>query len=637
MTPVDRTDADRSPPRRSLRRRARRPPLILRLRWRHIPTALHYLRYYGLTTLLRRALPRTRGYGLWIKRYDTIGEMDRRAIAAAITRMADPPLLSVVMPVYETPERFLRAAIDSVSRQLYPHWELCIADDASPSPHIRTVLDQYRAHDRRIKVCYRGENGHISAASNSALALAEGQFIALLDHDDALPEHALYLVAAALASRPDLDLIFSDEDKIDASGRRFEPYFKSDWNPDLMLSQNAFSHLGVYRRSLVEDIGGFRLGYEGSQDYDLVLRASTRTTAERIAHIPHILYHWRAIAGSAAAGADEKPYATDSARRALADYLATARVAAALDGAAWPGFHRVRYPLPTAAPGVSLIVPTRDRVDLLRRCIAGVLEGTDYAPLEVVIVDNDSSEPETLGYLGAATADPRVRVLKYPGEFNYSAINNFAVGESRYPIVFFLNNDISTIHRDWLKEMVSHALRPEIGAVGAKLYYPNDTVQHAGTIIGMHGTAGHAFRHFVKEEPGYFGRLALIHDVSAVTAACMVMRRTVFDEAGGFDAVNLPVAFSDVDLCLRIQQHGYRVLWTPYAELHHWESASRGSDFARRNIARFANERQFLRHRWGHVVANDPFYNPNLTLEAEDFGLAFPPRIAFPWRAGAAG
>ncbi len=582
--------------------------------------------------LLRRLCSLLRTYRAWIRLYDTISDADRRAIGAAIARLADPPLISVVMPVYDTPEQYLRAAIESVCRQLYPHWELCIADDASPSPHIRSVIEEYRARDRRIKVCYRSRNGHISAASNSALALAEGAFVALFDHDDVLPEHALYMVALTLARQPELDLIFSDEDKIDTAGNRFGPYFKSDWNPDLMLSQNMVSHLGVYRRSLVSEIGGFRLGYEGSQDYDLALRVCARTTPERIAHIPHILYHWRAIPGSAALGSGEKAYALTAARRALADYLARCGVAATVGASAWPDFHRVRYPLPEPAPGVSLIVPTRDRVDLLRRCVSGLLERTDYQRCEIILVDNDSVEPLTRAYFAELAAQPRVRILNWPGPFNYSAINNFAVAQATYGIVGFLNNDIEVIHGDWLQEMVSHAVRPEIGAVGAKLYYPDDTIQHAGTVLGLFGGAGHAFCHFSRSNPGYAGRLMLTQDLSAVTAACMVLRREVFVAAGGFDEVNLPISFNDVDLCLRIREKGYRILWTPYAELYHWESASRGSDFARGRIARFRQEGKYLTERWRAAIENDPCYSPNLTLASADFGLAFPPRVRLPWR-----
>jgi O-antigen biosynthesis protein len=585
--------------------------------------------------LIRRlsshGVPAPLDYADWISRYDTLIDDDRRAIAAAVGRMVDPPLISVVMPVYETPPHYLRAAIESVRAQLYPHWELCIADDASQSLEVRHVLEHYRSLDRRIKVCYRATNGHISVATNTALELAEGRFVALLDHDDVLPEHALFEVASAIAADPDIDLIYSDEDKIDDNGRRFEPYFKSDWNPDLLLSQNMFNHLGVYRRSLIEEIGGLRCGYEGSQDYDLVLRASIRTPPERIRHIPHILYHWRASAGSVALSPGEKDYAVTRARQAIADYLRGCRIDAEVGPALCPHFHRVHYPLPDPAPRVSFIIPTRDRSDLLRRCIEGILHGTSYPDFEILIVDNQSREPSTHAYFAELTTDPRVRVLTYDRPFNYSAINNFAAAEATGPLLCLLNNDIEVIGRDWLTEMASHAVRPGIGAVGAMLYYPDDWIQHAGVIVGLGGVAGHAHHRLRRGDPGYFGRAALVQNLSAVTAACLVMPKRVYHQLGGLNETGLAVAFNDIDLCLRIREAGYRIVWTPHAQLYHHESASRGPDTDPDKIDRFRAEAGHMMRRWGHLLDRDPYYNPNLRLDGADFGLAFPPRITRSW------
>jgi GT2 family glycosyltransferase len=568
----------------------------------------------------------SRNYRAWIARYDTIGEDDCRVIARAIAGLADPPLISVVMPVYETPEAYLRAAIDSVRRQLYPHWQLCIADDASTAPHVRAVLEHYRETDQRIEICYRRENGHISAASNSALALAKGEFVALLDHDDLLPEHALYLVAQAVTADPELDLIFSDEDKIDAEGRRFDPYFKPDWNPDLMLSQNMFSHLGVFRRSLVEAVGGFRQGYEGSQDYDLVLRAAARTCPERIHHIPHVLYHWRAIPGSAALAPEEKNYATKRARQAIADHLATQGIDAQVVTSALPNFHRVCYVL-RDPPLVSVIIPTRDQVALLRTCVSGLLERTDYPDLEIIIIDNQSSVPDTHAYFAELAAKPRVRIVSYDKPFNYAAINNFAAGLASGSMLCLLNNDIEVIHSDWLEEMVSHAARPGVGGVGAMLYYPDQRIQHAGTILGIAGVAAHAYRWQPRGTPGFFGRAGLIQNLSAVTAACFVVPAAVYAEVGGLDERNLTIAFNDVDLCLRIGERGYRIVWTPHAELYHHESASRGLDTDPDKRKRFAAEVAYMHRRWGALLRHDPCHNPNLWLDYHDWGLASPPRI----------
>jgi O-antigen biosynthesis protein len=592
---------------------------------------------------LKRILGRTNALDLpsnytdWVKLYDTINDDDRGVIAAGIEQMAEPPLISVVMPVYQTPEALLRAAIDSVRAQLYPHWELCIADDASKSPHVKDVLENYRIIDPRIKVCYRAQNGHISAASNSALALAEGAFVALLDHDDRLPEHALYMVAAAICADRQIDLIFSDEDKIDADGRRYDPYFKSDWNPDLMLSQNAFNHLGIYRRSLVEGIGGFRSGYEGSQDYDLVLRASRNTTPNRIRHLPHILYHWRAIPGSVAMRGDEKSYAAVNARQAIADHLAACNIAAEVKASGNQFFHHVTYVIDEPVPRVSIVVPTRDRADLLRVCVSGLLDRTDYPDYEVLIVDNGSREAVTRDYLAKLAKNPRVRIFPYDVPFNFSAINNFAAAHATGSLLCLMNNDIEVIHPNWLAEMVSRAVQPGVGAVGALLYYPDDRIQHAGTILGIGGVAGHAHLGLARGSEGYFGRASLVQDLSAVTAACVVIPAAVFEQVGGFDEQNLPVAFNDVDLCLRIRELGYRIVWTPYAELYHHESASRGSDTNLNRIVRFRVEVNYMRKRWGPVLDHDPYYSPNLRLDRGDFSPAFPPRVDRPWRRGDSG
>jgi lipopolysaccharide biosynthesis protein/GT2 family glycosyltransferase/tetratricopeptide (TPR) repeat protein len=572
-------------------------------------------------------------YANWVRLYDTINDDDREAIASALNEMADRPLISVVMPVYNTEETYLRAAIGSVRRQLYPIWELCIADDASTAPHVRRVLEYYRAVDPRIKVCYRSENGHISAASNSALALAKGSFVALLDHDDALPEHALYVVAATLNADPDLDLVYSDEDKIDANGRRYDAYFKSDWNPDLLLSQNMFCHLGVYRRSILEHIGGFRCGYEGSQDYDLVLRAQRMTTPSRIRHIPHVLYHWRAIPGSEALGTGAKPYALENARRAITDHLAESGIAAAVSSSPHSAFHRVRYALPEGAPRVTIVIPTRDRADLLRTCIEGLLHRTDYPDIEILIVDNQSREAATRTYLDQLTADPRIRILSYDAPYNYAAINNFAIARATGSILCLLNNDTDVITRDWLTEMVSQAVRPGIGAVGALLYYTDDRIQHAGVVFGPGGVAWLAHLGLRRGDFGYFGRAVLVQNFSAVTAACIVMTKKVFDEVGGFNEKDLAIAYNDVDLCLRLREAGYRIVWTPHAELYHYGSASRGADTDPDKADRLKAEAHYMLRRWVHILDHDPYYNPNLRLDGS-FELSFPPRIDKPWRRG---
>lgn len=577
---------------------------------------------------------RDAGYARWIDLHDRRGPADIAAIRAHIARMREPPLISILMPVYETAAEHLRAAIDSVLGQIYPHWELCIADDASPSPHVGAILADYAQKDPRIRVTRRTENGHIARASNTALEMARGPFVALMDHDDLLSDHALYLVAATLEAHPETDLLYSDEDKVDAAGMRHDPHFKSDWNPELFLHQNMVSHLGVYRTALARRIGGFRPGYEGSQDYDFTLRAVEATAAERIRHIPHILYHWRVFADSGSFSTRALDRAMDAARRAVGDHLARtgtpATVEAGPAGSTAP-YHRVRRLCPDPPPPVSLIVPTRDRVDLLRTCLGGLLERTDYPALEVIIADNGSRERETLAYLHSLRDEPRVRVLPLPGPFNFSAINNAAVAAAHGPLVGFINNDVEVIHADWLQVLVAQACRPEVGAVGAKLLYGNGLVQHGGIATGVQGVAGHLHPLAGRNETGYFGRLALAQNLSAVTAACLLMRRALFLKLGGFDAEHLAVAFNDVDLCLRLRQAGYQVIWTPQAELYHHESLSRGSDLDPARIERFRREIAVMQRRWGPVLTRDPYYNPNLSLASGRFAPAFPPRVPKPW------
>ena len=599
----------------------------------------------GVTGLTNRVLQRLarndveqekRTYQEWIALYDTLTEEDRQSIRARIQQMDHRPLISVVMPVYNTEEIWLRRAIESVCRQLYPDWELCIADDCSSVPHVRRTLDEYARKDPRIKVVFRPENGHISAASNSALELSIGEFIALLDHDDELTEHALYMVAEELNAHPEADLIYSDEDKIDSLGARVHAHFKSDWNPDLFYSQNFISHLGAYRRSLVTELGGFRLGYEGSQDYDLALRMTERVLDKNIRHIPHILYHWRETPDSVGLNPAAKEYAHENARKALRSHLQRRGTSAQVS----PGFfvcHRISYPLPEPAPLVSLIIGTRDRGELLRQVVEGALNQTDYDPIELVIVNNQSSDAATVAYLDEIKRDARVKVVSYDAPFNFSAINNLGVRHAHGEIIGLLNNDLKLFSSGWLKELVSHALRPEIGVVGAKLYYEDGSIQHAGVILGICGSAGHAYKTQPGNSPGYVFRAQCIQDLSAVTGACLFTRREVFDELGGLDEQNFAVAFNDIDFCLRARALGYRVLWTPYAELLHLESASRGPDHVPEKLPRFLKESEYLRAKWGGVLNKDPYYNPNLTLQTENFSLAFPPLTSLPWKNQPAG
>jgi len=566
-------------------------------------------------------------YDLWVERYDTLDDAGRARIADGVARLAHRPRISVIMPVYDTPPDLLRAAIESVRAQLYTDWELCIADDHSSAAHVGEILAEYGAVDARIKVARRDVNGHISAASNTALSMATGEWVACLDHDDTLAEHALALAAMALGDRPDAGIVYSDEDKLDGEGRRHSPFFKPDFDPLLLMGENYLSHC-MFRRDLVAAVGGYREGYEGSQDWDLALRVTERLEPAQVVHIPHVLYHWRAHAASTASLVSAKPYAVDAGRRAVTDHLARTGRAGQVRRVGKSGHNRVTWALPDPLPLVSIIVPTRDGT-LLQRCLDSVLSFTTYPNFEVVVVDNSSRTLSTLGYLQAI--DDRLTVIRDERPFNYSAINNSAVRQATGEIVCLLNDDTEVISGDWLTEMVGHVLQPGVGAVGAKLYYDNGRIQHAGVILGILGVAGHSHRMFDRLESGYFGRLQVAQNVSAVTAACVVVRRSAWEHVGGLDEANLAVAFNDVDFCLRLREAGWGVVWTPNAELFHHESISRGPDDQGHRVSEFAREGDYMQKRWGpSVLRFDPFYNPNLSLDAEDFSLAWPPRVGYP-------
>lgn len=564
-------------------------------------------------------------YEEWIERYDRRDDKQRSAIQRRIEAMPHQPLISIVMPTYNPKPEWLTEAIESVRNQLYPKWELCIADDLSTDPAIRPLLTKYARLDSRIKVVFREKNGHICAASNSALELAGGEWVALLDHDDVLAEHALYCVANSIAANPLARLIYSDEDKLDTSGQRHDPYFKPDWNPDLFYSQNFFCHLGVYHKELLDKVGGFRGGVEGSQDYDLVLRCLEHVGTVAVHHIPRILYHWRVHADSTAGGTNAKPYAVLAGERALNEHFARQGIAGSVE---WTGVgYRARYSLPDKLPLVTLVIPTRNGLSLMRQCIGSIVSKTTYTNYEVIVVDNGSDDLATLSYFESLTEDARFHVIRDDSPFNYSALNNKAVAQANGEFIALVNNDIEVISPDWLSEMVSLALQPGVGAVGAKLLYPDDSLQHGGVVLGVGGVAGHSNKFARQPSYGYFGRTGLIGSYSAVTAACLLVRKSIFLEVDGLNEKDLSIAFNDVDFCLRVREAGYRNVWTPYAELYHHESATRGFEDNPQKQARFAGEVMYMKQRWGDRLLTDPSYNPNLTLEHEDFSLACPPRV----------
>jgi GT2 family glycosyltransferase len=551
-------------------------------------------------------------YQCWIHEFE---RPESQIIELKVASFLVQPKISVVMPVYNTKSEELEAAIDSVLQQSYPHWELCICDDRSPDPGVRRILDRFAKLDARIKVHYASEQGGISRASNAAWRMATGDYIALLDHDDTLSPNALAYVCEAVNQNPGCDLIYSDEDKIDGRGSRFDPFFKPDWSPDLILSENYICHMLVLRRDLAEKVGGFNPAFDGSQDYDLILRASEH--ASRIQHIAKVLYHWRAGASSTASGIQNKSYATEAARRALQDYCDRNGSGGCVEQGKIAGRFRIRYPM-TAGTRVSIIIAAGGKTEVLRANLESLFSKTAYTNYEVVVVDNSkgNATEKIVGQFQARYDD--LRYVDWRNQpFNFSAINNAAARQCKSPVLLFLNDDTSIIEPSWLGAMLELALRPEVGAVGAKLLYPNEAIQHAGVVMGLFDNCGHAFKGLNATVGHYFDFSDVIRNVSAVTGACLMSRAEVFWQVGGFDETQFAVAFNDVDLCLKMGTCGYRVLYTPHAVLYHHESLSKSS----KDLIPHPEEVAAMKSKWGNVIAHDPFYSPNLTRIDEDFSL----------------
>ncbi len=590
-----------------------------------------YLRRFHAILRMPARFLKFDSYRRWINCYDSLTARDHKQIRADIQNFRRRPLISVVVAVFNPPERYLRATLDSVIGQLYENWELCLVRTASTAPHVSRMLAAYAQRNRRIKMVFCPTHGSVSAACNRAIEVATGEFLAFVGQLDVLSSHALYFIAREIDQHPTVDLIYSDEDKITARGRRYDPHFKCDWNPDLFLSQNMAFQLGVFRAELISKVGKLRPEFDGSQDYDLALRIIDATSDERICHIPFVLYHRRAALASNARHSGESSSAV-RARDAVRDHLRRRRIDATVVSIPGLSFPAVQYALDSEA-SVSIIIPTKDRSDLLSRCVRGILEETAYRNLEVMIIDNHSEQKATHAYLRQIEGNQRVRVLQYDRPFNFALINNWGAEQSRGDILLFLNNDTEPIEASWLRHMVANALRPEVGAVGAKLLYPNGRVQHGGVILGMTGIAGHLHRNRPADDPGYFGRAVLQQNLSAVTGACIAIRRNVFFEVDGFDGANLPIAFNDVDLCLRLRERGYLIVWTPLARLTHHETASRKLDLMPGRYREFLRENDYMRLRWGHILDHDPYFSPNLSRHDLSPRLAFPPAVRAPWYA----
>ncbi|WP_417697029.1 glycosyltransferase family 2 protein [Psychromonas sp.] len=525
---------------------------------------------------------------------------------------------SIVVPIYQPDLALFKEMVESVLLQRYRHWQLILVDDASKDQALTNYLSSL-TEEKRITVIQRVENGHISKASNDGLAAATADYIVLLDHDDLLHCDALSAMADAIHNNPQAKVFYSDEDKITEKGERVLPHFKPQWNRDLLYSMNYVSHLGVYQRELVESVGGFRVGFEGSQDYDLLLRCVGKCHDQQIVHVPYVLYHWRAIEGSTALAESEKSYSAQAGLKALQDALAGQVTSVEFGKLA--NTYKVNWPIPESQPLVSIIIPTKNAKKLVKQCINSIYKKTLYPHFEILLVDNQSDELASVDYFKALEAEGRVRLISYDKPFNYSAINNYAVTKAKGDLLVLMNNDIEILSDTWLTDMVANISRPDIGCVGAKLYYPDGKLQHGGVITGLGGVAGHSHKYFPKGHPGYFKRLQVIQNLSAVTAACLAVRKEIFEQVGGLNEQHLTIAFNDVDLCLKVQQAGYRNLWSPYIEMVHHESISRGTEDTPEKQARFMSEVHYMKKTWGEPLLNDPCYSRWLTLDREDFTL----------------
>lgn len=548
-------------------------------------------------------------YALWLKK-NCLSRKNILQIKREIKAFIYTPLISIIMPVYNIELKWLEKTINSVFDQLYTNWELCIADDCSTKIHIHDFLESYKKKDSRIKIKYLSRNSGISQATNQAIALAAGEFIGLLDHDDKLSPDALFHVVKLLQKNPQADMIYSDEDKITAEGKRCEPFFKPDWSPDLFLSQMYTCHFGVYRKKITDLIGGFKEGYEGSQDYDFVLRFTEKT--DRIFHIPKILYHWRKVPGSSALRYEAKDSDTASLK-ALNSALQRRGIKGTVEKGIMNSTFRIKRQI-INNPLVSIIIPTKDKLEYLERCIESIKTITEYKNYEILVVDNDSIEQKTIDYLQSINGNNHCRVFHYSGSYNFSAVNNYASSKANGEFLLFLNNDTEVISAEWLGTMLEIAQRKETGTVGAKLIFKNNTIQHAGVILGFGGIASHAFYKLPADCNFYFNNLHVIKNYSAVTAACMMVRKSLFHDLGGFDEANLPICYNDVDFCLRLREKGYLNVFTPYAVLYHHESISRATEID-------VNESRYMVGRWKGILDNDPYYNINLSRNREDFGV----------------
>ena len=585
-----------------------------------IQKGFRYLKHYGpkefWIRLHERFEPEEVPYGPWYAAYVP----DEEALEKQRKHKFNyAPLISIAVPAYQTPVEFLKQMIESLISQTYTGWELCIANASPDNEEMQRVLADYSAKDVRVRFCSLKENLGIAENTNRAFAMAKGEFMGLLDHDDLLAPNALYEIVNTLQDHPQADALYTDEDKVTTDlDEHFQPHLKPDFNLDLLRSNNYICHFFVVRRSIVEKAGGFRKEFDGAQDYDFIFRCTEN--AREVLHVPEILYHWRTHKASTADNPASKMYAFEAGKRAIEAHLERTGTKGTVSHTQDLGFYRVKYPV-QGEPLVSVIIPNKDEKETLQTCLESLKKNTSYQNFEIIIIENNSTTGEIFKYYKELSRDQQIHLLRWGKEFNYSAINNFGVAHARGEYLLFLNNDVKSIEPDWMEEMLGVCQRPEVGGVGAKLIYPDNTIQHAGCVIGMGGIAGHMFVDMPADRTGYLHKASLLQDMSAVTAACLMMKKEVFEQAGGFTE-ELAVAFNDVDLCLKVRKNNHLIVYDPYAKLYHMESKTRGAEDSKEKVRRFQTEIEYMRCHWMDILKNgDPYYNKNLSLTKCNYSL----------------
>ena len=584
----------------------------------NIKKGVRYLKHYGVkgfyARLLERFEEREVEYQEW---YEKNKPSEEELARQRKKKWKNPVVISVLVPAYRTPEVFLKQMMESVLFQTYPYLELCIADGSGTDDSVEKVVKEYQKKDPRVRYRRLEKNEGIAGNTNAAIEMASGDYLALFDHDDLLSPNALFEVASAI-EKEKADVIYTDEDKVTSDLKEhFQPHFKPDFNPDLLCANNYICHLFVVKRSLALKLGGQDPAYDGAQDYDFIFRCTEN--AEKIVHVAKILYHWRVHQASTADNPSSKLYAFDAGKRAIEAHLARIGAKAEVSHTKDLGFYRVKYQV-QGNPMVSIVIPNKDEKETLKKCLESIWKKTSYPNYEIILVENNSTTQEIRDYYKELDGKERVRVVYWDKEFNYSAINNFGISYAKGEYILCLNNDITVISPDWMEELLANCQRPEVGIVGARLYYPDNTIQHAGIVLGMGGCAGSLFVGLARSRGGYLHKAALQQDLSAVTAACFMVKKEVFEKVGGFEE-KLAVAFNDVDFCLKVRHAGYLVVYDPYAELYHHESKTRGYENTEAKKRRFQEEIEYMRCHWMPDILRDPYYNENLSLKASDYSL----------------